>query len=149
MRIRTDIKLRTKQNTRLVIWNNTLKFENKKQTVILETKKIQQQGLQDMLADLKRKEGKVRRSYNDMLAIKAGSSSRASSAIPRGADSEAVLDRASEKRAQSRQNGRASSAARLSQAADMQKEDEQDKAKIETLKHQIEMNNAEIRDNWD
>ena len=42
MRIRTDIKLRTKQNTRLVIWNNTLKFENKKQTVILETKKIQQ-----------------------------------------------------------------------------------------------------------
>lgn len=35
MRIRTDSKLRTKQNTRLVIWNNTLKFENNKQTVIL------------------------------------------------------------------------------------------------------------------
>ena len=55
MRIRTDSKLRTKQNTRLVIWNNTLKFENKKQTVILQKKKIEQKALQDTLNDLKRK----------------------------------------------------------------------------------------------
>ena len=39
MRIRTDSKLRTKQNTRLVIWNNTLKLENKKQKVVLKKKK--------------------------------------------------------------------------------------------------------------
>lgn len=40
MRIRTDSKLRTKQNTRLVDWNNRLKFENTKQFTILERKKL-------------------------------------------------------------------------------------------------------------
>jgi len=61
LRIKTDSKLRTKQNTRLVIWNNTLKFENKKQTVILRKKEIEQKALKAMLDDLKRKEAKVRR----------------------------------------------------------------------------------------
>ena len=53
--------MRTKQNTRLVIWNNTLKFENKKQTVILRKKEIEQKALKSMLDELKRKEAKVRR----------------------------------------------------------------------------------------
>ena len=35
MRIRTDSKLRTKQNTRLIVWNNRLKEENAKSFVIL------------------------------------------------------------------------------------------------------------------
>ena len=103
-----------------------------------------------------------------------GSSSRASSAVPRGAhaDSETHLEKTiSDKgpRAHSRQHGRVSSAGRLSQAADLAKEEEQDKAKIEQLKvsslysrcfvcdliifeslqRQIEMNNSEILENWD
>lgn len=41
MRHRTDSKLRTKQNTRLIVWNNRLNEENKKQNVILEKKKIE------------------------------------------------------------------------------------------------------------
>ena len=40
MRHRTDSKLRTKQNTRLIVWNNRLKEENLKQDVILKNKKI-------------------------------------------------------------------------------------------------------------
>ncbi len=35
VRIRTDSKLRTKQNTRLIVWYNRLTEENKKQNVIL------------------------------------------------------------------------------------------------------------------
>lgn len=152
MRIRTDSKLRTKQNTRLVIWNNTLKFENAKQTTILQKKKIEQKALNDTLSDLKRKEVKERRKYNEMSNTKGGSS-RASSAVPRGAaeQNEPMLDRndSAKGRAQSRQNGRVSSAARLSQTADAHREEEQDKARVEQLNRQIEMNNAEILDNWD
>ena len=35
MRNRTDLKLKTKHNTRLIVWNNTLTYENTKQTVLL------------------------------------------------------------------------------------------------------------------
>ena len=41
------------------------------------------------------------------------------------------------------------SAARLSHTADLQREEEADKAKVEALNRQIEQNNAEILDNWD
>ena len=56
---------------------------------------------------------------------------------------------ASQGRAHSRQGGRISSAARLSQTADAQREEELDKTRVEQLNRQIEMNNAEILDNWD
>ena len=82
-----------------------------------------------------------------------GGSSRASSAVPRGAaneQTEPTLDRHDSKgRAQSRPNGRVSSAARISQTADAQREEDQDKTRVEQLNRQIEMNNAEILDNWD
>lgn len=137
-RIRTDSKLRTKQNERLVIWNNTLKFENKKQTVILEKKKIDLQRDLEKLAEKKREEARVRRQYNEMLSHRAGSSSRASSAKPQNAnttaDSDAHFGATGDKRSFSRGNARVSSATRLSQAIDQQKEEEQDKAKIEQLK---------------
>ena len=135
MRIRTDSKLRTKQNTRLVIWNNTLKFENKKQTVILQKKKIEQKALQDTLNDLKRKEAKERRKYNELMNARGGSS-RASSAVHRGGESsDPMMERheRSAPRAQSRQGGRMPSATRLSQTADVQREEEADKAKVEAL----------------
>jgi len=67
MRIRTDSKLRTKQNTRLIVWNNRLTEENKKQNVILQEKKIEQEKLKDMLNELKRKEARIRRQYNEMV----------------------------------------------------------------------------------
>ena len=41
------------------------------------------------------------------------------------------------------------SATRLSHTADLQREEEADKAKVEALNRQIEQNNAEILDNWD
>ena len=67
MRIRTDSKLRTKQNTRLVIWNNTLKLENKKQKVVLKKKKNDLIDRQEELNELKKHESRVRRQYNEMV----------------------------------------------------------------------------------
>ena len=130
-------------NTRLVIWNNTLKFEYNKQTMLLQEKKETCKKNQNELNELKRKEAKVRRQYNEMLNQRAGSSSRASSAVNR--ESKATME-GTIGRAQSRQGGRVTSATRL---ADAQKEEEADKARVEQLKRQIEMNNAEILDNWD
>lgn len=125
--------MRTKQNTRLVIWNNTLKFENKKQTVLLQLKKNEQKVRQDKLNELKKDETKQRRKFNEMMNARGGSS-RASSAVPRGAESsENILERDRAARAHSRQGGRMSSAARLSQTADALKEEEADKAKVEAL----------------
>ena len=109
---RTYSKLRTKQNTRLVQWNNMLKFENANQTVTLQKKKIEQKTLQDMLNDLKRRETKVRRQYNEMMQ-KAGSSSRASSAVNR--DSQAALN---DNGARARSGVRVTSANKLNAAAD-------------------------------
>ena len=79
-----------------------------------------------------------------------GGSSRASSAVHRG-ESDQMLERndRSGGRSQSRQGGRMPSAARLSHTADLQREEEADKAKVEALNRQIEQNNAEILDNWD
>lgn len=153
MRIRTDSKLRTKQNTRLVVWNNNLKFENKKQTVILQKKKIEQHDLQEMLNDLKRKEAKVRRQYNEMMNQRAGGSSRASSAVPRGAaaaESQANLDRTHDSagvRSHSREGGRLSSASRLN-FRDVNTEEEADTAKIDELKKKLAMNSSEVMNNW-
>lgn len=131
MRIRTDSKLRTKQNTRLIVWNNRLTEENKKQNVILQEKKIEQEKLKDMLNELKRKEGRIRRQYNEMIYQKANNSSRASSAVPRGAESDANLERTG---TMSRTGGRVSSANRINSVAEAAKEDEVDRKKIEELK---------------
>ena len=92
MRNQTDSKLRTKQNTNLVVWNNNLKFEYKKQCVVFKKKQNELTILQDMLENLKNKERQVRRHYNEMLNTRAGSS-RASSARHKGSDSENGLDR--------------------------------------------------------
>ena len=61
MRHRTDSKLRTKQNTRLIVWNNRLKEENLKQDVILKNKKIKFAELEQELVARKRDEAKMRR----------------------------------------------------------------------------------------
>ena len=109
MRIRTDSKLRTKQNTRLVDWVNRLKFENTKQYTILERKKLDLIRDQERLQEMKRKEAKVRRQYNEMLE-RTGNPSRASSAVRRSIEHEGELHHtASEKT-----RGRMSSATRLS-----------------------------------
>ena len=82
-----------------------------------------------MLNDLKRKEAKVRGQHNEMMNMQRTGSSRASSANPnrRGGDSNETLN------AEGQAKQRGQSAARYSQA-DLQKEEEQDKAKIEQLK---------------
>ena len=67
MHNRTEIRLKNTQNTRLVIWNNTLKFEYNKQTMLLQEKKETCKKNQNELNELKRKEAKVRRQYNEML----------------------------------------------------------------------------------
>ncbi len=67
VRIRTDSKLRTKQNTRLIVWYNRLTEENKKQNVILQNKKIKQAAEYELLQEKKKEEGRVRRKYNEML----------------------------------------------------------------------------------
>lgn len=139
MRIQTDSKLRTKQNTNLVVWNNNLKFEYKKQCVVFKKKQIEQRTLQDNLNNLKKKETKVRRQYNELINSKANSS-RASSAVPKGGDSEVAFERT-----QSRQGGRAFSANR--QAADTKQEEEMDMVKVQQLYSQIERSNLEIQDN--
>ena len=72
MRVVTDSKLRTKQNTRLLHWNNTLKFENSKQTLLLRRKLIDEKRFQDNLDELKRRQIKVRRQYTEMLHQKRG-----------------------------------------------------------------------------
>jgi len=66
MRIRTDSKLRTKHNVRLIVWNNRLKEENKKQYVILQKKKKDLEELKEEVNALKRYEAKVRRKFKDM-----------------------------------------------------------------------------------
>ena len=66
MRHRTDSKLRTKQNTRLIVWYNRLKEENKKQKVILKNKKIKYAELVNTLGTSRRDEGRLRRRFNEM-----------------------------------------------------------------------------------
>ena len=85
-----------------------LKEENKKQNVILEQKKIEKKRIQEELNELKRKEAKVRRQYNEMLNQKTGSS-RASSAAQREAESDPNLDRTFNAK-----GGRTQSATRIS-----------------------------------
>lgn len=96
-----------------------------------------------MLNDLKRREAKVRRQYNEMMQ-KAGSTSRSNSALNR--DSQAAHN---DNGVRGRSGARATSANKLNAAADAQREEQQDKGRVEQLKRQIEMNNAEILDNWD
>ena len=60
------------QNTRLIIWNNTLKFENTKQTVVLQKQRLKCKAAQEMLNELKKEEAKVRRKYNEMVNQRAG-----------------------------------------------------------------------------
>jgi len=140
MRHRTDSKLRTKQNTRLIVWNNRLKEENMKQKVTLQLKQEGYAVLEEDLATCKREEAKVRRQFNEMTNQRGNQSGRASSAASRRGDS--ADDRMAGKKV------RTSSATRI-QAGDGVREEEQDKSRIEQLKRQIEMNNVEILDNWE
>ena len=66
MRHRADSKLRTKENTRLIVWYNRLKEENKKQKVILKNKNIKYGELVNTLGTNKRDEGRLRRRFNEM-----------------------------------------------------------------------------------
>ena len=125
MRHRTDSKLRTKQNTRLIVWNNRLKEENMKQKVTLQLKQEGYAVLEEDLATCKREEAKVRRQFNEMTNQRGNQSGRASSAASRRGDS--ADDRMAGKKV------RTSSATRI-QAGDGVREEEQDKSRIEQLK---------------
>jgi len=59
-RTRSDIKLKTKENTQLIVDLNNLKYENKKQRNAMSKKENEENMLNDKIKDLKRKEAQVR-----------------------------------------------------------------------------------------
>ena len=59
--------MKTKENTMLIVDLNNLKFENKKQQENLEVKKKEKDDLQRQLDEMRRKEQKVKKLYNDMI----------------------------------------------------------------------------------
>ena len=66
-RIRTDNTLKTKENTLLIVDLNNLKFENKKQLVILKELEKERERLKSDCDSLKKDELLVRRKYNEMM----------------------------------------------------------------------------------
>ena len=138
-RIRIENNIKTKENTHLIDDLNRLKFENKKQHVILQKKKNEYETLEAQQAKLVRERNMVFHEYNQMLQTKE---QRAHSATMRDAEGERVDGHQS-----SSKLGRpASTAARSTN--EQQKQDEADKGKVSELNGLIEANNAEIMENW-
>lgn len=59
-RTRSDIKLKTKENTQLIVDLNNLKYENKKQRTVMSKKENEDRVLNEKIKDLKRKEALLR-----------------------------------------------------------------------------------------
>lgn len=59
-RVRSDIKLKTKENTQLIVDLNNLKFESKKQQNAVLRKISEKEVLEEKIRDLKRKEALLR-----------------------------------------------------------------------------------------
>jgi hypothetical protein len=69
-RTRSDIKLKTKENTQLIVDLNNLKYENKKQRNAMSKKENEENMLNDKIKDLKRKEAQVRHELSAMQVQK-------------------------------------------------------------------------------
>jgi hypothetical protein len=63
-RTKNDIKLKTKENTQLIVDLNNLKFENKKQENALQKKQNEKRHLNDQIKELKRIEAHLRHELN-------------------------------------------------------------------------------------
>ena len=136
-RIRIENGIKTKENTHLIDDLNRLKFENKKQSVILQKKKEEYKRLEHDQSKLVKERNMVYHEYNQMLQ-------RREQRVQSGSREDG--DRRQEGRAGSSKGPRQSSAVRANN--EQQKQDDIDKAKIQELNQLIEANNQEIIDNW-
>jgi hypothetical protein len=110
-RTRSDIKLKTKENTQLIVDLNNLKYENKKQRNAMSRKENEERVLNDKIKDLKRKEAVLRHEFSALQVQKNTTASE---------ENEAADD----------EKKRYSSKARVAEQA---REDEADKAEIARL----------------
>lgn len=69
-RTRSDIKLKTKENTQLIVDLNNLKYENKKQRNAMSRKENEERVLNDRIKDLKRKEAALRHEFSALQVQK-------------------------------------------------------------------------------
>ena len=136
-RIRIENGIKTKENTHLIDDLNRLKFENKKQSVILQKKKEEYKRLEHEQSKLVKERNMVYHEYNQMLQ-------RREQRVQSGSREDG--DRRQEGRAGSSKGPRSGSAARANN--EQEKQDGIDKAKIQELNQLIEANNQEIIDNW-
>jgi hypothetical protein len=110
-RTRSDIKLKTKENTQLIVDLNNLKYENKKQRNAMSRKENEERVLNDKIKDLKRKEAVLRHEFSALQVQKNTTASE---------ENEPADD----------EKKRYSSKARVAEQA---REDEADKAEIARL----------------
>ena len=113
-RTRSDIKLKTKENTQLIIDLNNLKYESKKQQNMQERKHQELLGINEEIKALKRKEAALRHEFNGMTQQRA--------AEPEEGDKPEEEDK-----------GRRPTTSKARLVAEQAREDEQDKAEIARL----------------